>query len=221
MTTTSKASKREGVLGNANIPPKTSKPSKTSKTSAKREGASGWGGARPGAGRRAVDGEPRRHTLAAKVTDAERERAEVGGAAQGPWGVWVAWGSIRPAPARGGAPSARWRPTRPRPRRPARHDAEPSELGRCTPPAQHPAHLPPDHAHPLHTPCTPRRARRSWAWGSEPLDADNGRRAGVLRKAEVQAPMLAGSALSASKARKAPTCKKRRAWVAGAPPSRG
>ena len=46
MTTTSKASKREGVLGNANIPPKTSKtskPSKTSKTSAKREGASGWG----------------------------------------------------------------------------------------------------------------------------------------------------------------------------------
>ena len=108
MTTTSKASKREGVLGNANIPPKTSKtskPSKASKTSAKREGASGWGGARPGAGRRAVDGEPRRHTLAAKVTDAERERAEVLAKAQGlPVGLWVL-GLIRAALANDAEPS--------------------------------------------------------------------------------------------------------------------
>lgn len=97
-TTTSKASKGEGVgvLGNAKTS-KASKASKPSKTSAKREGASGWGGARPGAGRRALDGEPRRHTLAAKVTDAERERAEVLAKAAGlPVGLWVL-GLIRAA----------------------------------------------------------------------------------------------------------------------------
>ena len=76
--------------------------SKPSKTSAK--GASGWGGARPGAGRRAEGEAPRRNTLTAKVTDAERAEVEALASAAGlPVGVWV-YGLIRAALAKPSEP---------------------------------------------------------------------------------------------------------------------